>query len=297
MSTVATTAPAPAPTTTPLLEALKAEKAAQREKDSIIRNHAHYRDTSFIGPSAAAKGGHASKPGVQDRVSLGKKDRMKGTNKEKSTPTVPPVTPEKKGKKIVMQKAVQPAATANTSKGGGVPTVPVSNIASPPKQSSEKPAGRGGRRGATGAVKGQQSTPVSVSTTADATTVPIDSSTSGSAQAGDAPLGPAATTTQSAGAGPGGRRGRSVLGAASRHFEVALSGAGVRAGRTERPTTVPAHIADTTQLAAPLETSISRTTTTAATTQFSDQVMDMPAAVRGGGGRRGRGRGRGRGGS
>ena len=36
------------PTTTPLLEALKAEKSAQKDKEAILRNHAHYKDPSTL---------------------------------------------------------------------------------------------------------------------------------------------------------------------------------------------------------------------------------------------------------
>lgn len=43
-STVAASQPTPHPKTTPLLEALKAEKAANKDKEIIIRNHAHYKD-------------------------------------------------------------------------------------------------------------------------------------------------------------------------------------------------------------------------------------------------------------
>ena len=42
--TVADIHPPTLPTTTPLLEALKAEKSAQKDKEAILRNHAHYKD-------------------------------------------------------------------------------------------------------------------------------------------------------------------------------------------------------------------------------------------------------------
>ncbi|KAG5219494.1 Smg-4/UPF3 family-domain-containing protein [Salix suchowensis] len=41
---VASTQPAPMPTTTPLLEALKAEKSAAKDREAILRNHAHYKE-------------------------------------------------------------------------------------------------------------------------------------------------------------------------------------------------------------------------------------------------------------
>lgn len=39
---VASTQPVPQPKSTPLLEALKAEKSANKDKEAILRNHAHY---------------------------------------------------------------------------------------------------------------------------------------------------------------------------------------------------------------------------------------------------------------
>lgn len=49
---VASTQPVPQPKSTPLLEALKAEKSANKDKEAILRNHAHY---SQIIPPASRK--------------------------------------------------------------------------------------------------------------------------------------------------------------------------------------------------------------------------------------------------
>ncbi|KAJ3477471.1 hypothetical protein NLI96_g10441 [Meripilus lineatus] len=54
---VASTQPAPAPTSTPLLEALKAEKSAQKDKEAIQRNHAHYKDPIVASGLAPPVGG------------------------------------------------------------------------------------------------------------------------------------------------------------------------------------------------------------------------------------------------
>ena len=43
---VASTQPVPQPKSTPLLEALKAEKSANKDKEAILRNHAHYTGTA-----------------------------------------------------------------------------------------------------------------------------------------------------------------------------------------------------------------------------------------------------------
>ncbi|KAN0092725.1 Smg-4/UPF3 family domain containing protein [Tylopilus felleus] len=49
---IAASQPLPSPTTTPLLEALKAEKSAQKDKETILRNHAHYKDPAVSGSSS-----------------------------------------------------------------------------------------------------------------------------------------------------------------------------------------------------------------------------------------------------
>ena len=41
---VAASQPPPEPKSTPLLDALRAEKQAQRDKETILKAHAHYRD-------------------------------------------------------------------------------------------------------------------------------------------------------------------------------------------------------------------------------------------------------------
>ena len=57
--------PAPHPTTTPLLEALKAEKSAQKDKEAILRNHAHYKDPAALAAAAAStKKGDKKKDGA-----------------------------------------------------------------------------------------------------------------------------------------------------------------------------------------------------------------------------------------
>ncbi|KAF8893014.1 Smg-4/UPF3 family-domain-containing protein [Infundibulicybe gibba] len=54
---IASSQPAPQPKTTPLLEALKAEKSASKDKEAILRNHAHYKEhpRTQAGQAARAK--------------------------------------------------------------------------------------------------------------------------------------------------------------------------------------------------------------------------------------------------
>ncbi|KAG6827468.1 hypothetical protein H0H93_015595, partial [Arthromyces matolae] len=82
------------PKTTPLLEALKAEKTAYKDKETILRSHAHYRDPTAILAPPAIRGDAA-----------GAKKKGKEKEKEVAVPkgTVPGEGSGKKGKKAQTQ--------------------------------------------------------------------------------------------------------------------------------------------------------------------------------------------------
>jgi regulator of nonsense transcripts 3 len=76
------------PTSTPLLDALKAEKSAQRDKEAIQRNHAHYKDAAqaskkddskkkAAAAAAAASGTPEAKQGGDLTAQLGKRAAKK----------------------------------------------------------------------------------------------------------------------------------------------------------------------------------------------------------------------------
>jgi regulator of nonsense transcripts 3 len=111
---VAASQPPAPPTTTPLLEALKAEKSAQKDKEAILHNHVHYKD------SAAANAEVKKKPPLA---------------------TVAPQKPEsgpaplsRKAKKAAAaQKVGSPAQTAQaTPAAKGVPVEGANLPAKPP---------------------------------------------------------------------------------------------------------------------------------------------------------------------
>jgi regulator of nonsense transcripts 3 len=64
---VASTQPVPQPKSTPLLEALKAEKSANKDKEAILRNHAHY--NHIIPPVSRKEDKKKNIPAPQSQVS------------------------------------------------------------------------------------------------------------------------------------------------------------------------------------------------------------------------------------
>ena len=96
-SLVAASQPPPQPTTTPLLEALKAEKSAQKDKEAILRAHAHYKDPSV---AASAKKDDkkkgAAKPASTEQ-SLGKKAKKAAEGDEMDVDDQEGVEKEAKG--------------------------------------------------------------------------------------------------------------------------------------------------------------------------------------------------------
>ena len=56
------------PASTPLLDALKAEKSAQRDKEAIQRNHAHYKDAAHASKKDESKKKAAAAAGFTSEV-------------------------------------------------------------------------------------------------------------------------------------------------------------------------------------------------------------------------------------
>jgi len=192
---IAASQPPPQPTTTPLLEALKAEKSAQRDKEAILRNHAHYKDQSTTSGSkkddAKKKGTAATSTQKPPEQQLSKKAAKKAAAAAKASqpqtsstpnagkaPTLPPAQP----------KSAQPVSTAPAK------------ASRPPRERHPKPAGPSPVPSGSSVPPGAPSTDIASPTQVEA---------AASAQ-------PASS-----------RRTRPMLGLASRHFEAALSEAGV----------------------------------------------------------------------
>ncbi|KAJ7594258.1 Smg-4/UPF3 family-domain-containing protein [Mycena floridula] len=99
------------PKTTPLLEALKAEKAANKDKEAILRNHAHYKDQTILaGP------------------------RPKKEDKKKPPPTAKPGDSPPLGKKAAKRAAAAAAAAAATAgPSADTASVKTAGATKPPK--------------------------------------------------------------------------------------------------------------------------------------------------------------------
>ncbi|KAI0301340.1 Smg-4/UPF3 family-domain-containing protein [Russula brevipes] len=204
------------PASTPLLDALKAEKSAQRDKEAIQRNHSHYKDaaqaskrdetkkkTTAAGASGSAP---ASKQGGESIAPLGKRAAKRAA---------------------AAQKAAAQAGPAAQPKAGNVPAAPPTAKPSP----SSPNKGRSGRAGKQQASAQAPTAAPKSSSPAPGQVTPAAPSSPPAETAGSAA--PALTPASSEGST---RRPRPVLGIASRQFEVALSGAGVSkaGGRRER---------------------------------------------------------------
>ncbi|KAH8097121.1 Smg-4/UPF3 family-domain-containing protein [Cristinia sonorae] len=301
--------PPPQPTTTPLLEALKAERSAQKDKEAIIRAHAHYKD-----PAVAA-----SASGAKKEEGPGKGKRGPPANAQKTGDA----TPGKKAAKATAKGKQQPA---ESSAAVPVPPKPAQNPnGSAPAQGGSKPAAKptpkSPRRNRER--RDSKSTPASAPAVAATVTVTAAvSSTDGSIlpRANPTPATPVSTASGSSSApapvptagstGQPPRRPRPVLGLASRHFEAALSGAGVdrKSKREQRERESKEKEGAASEAATP----VTGTTPTILQRNALPQtpaILARPAQVEGdpaapappggrednGGGDRGGGRGRGRG--
>ncbi|KAF7762247.1 hypothetical protein Agabi119p4_8840 [Agaricus bisporus var. burnettii] len=195
---VASTRPASPPKTTPLLEALKAERQAQKDKEAIIRNHPHYKDLMN------APNPHAPR----------KEEKRKIARAE-----VPPPSVGKKPKKGAPSPAPSKQIQIQTKPNASGSMTGKPNLVPP-----TKPSGRPGRvrhasKGPTEATPVPPTAPVPSTSPKDIT--PVANSPH--------QIPPSVPTST---APP--RRGRPVLGLGSRHFEAALNGVGVNGERKRK---------------------------------------------------------------
>ena len=201
---VASTQQPPQPKTTPLLEALKAEKSANKDKEAILRNHAHYKDQI---PGAIARKDDKKKvpPAVQaQKVAEGA--AAAAGNKKAG------------GKK---QQVAPPAAASNQNKPGQVLPKPVGgNVPGPSNLGAKPPKPARAPRAPLPPPQAnkQQNVVVPIQTA-----IPQQPGPSTPTQ----PPSDGATT-------PTPRRTRPVIGLASRQFEAALSGVAGGKSRRER---------------------------------------------------------------
>ncbi|KAG1819049.1 Smg-4/UPF3 family-domain-containing protein [Suillus subaureus] len=213
---IAASQPPTAPKTTPLLEALKAEKSAQKDKEAILRNHAHYKDTSAA--STARKEEVKKKAAVPIAAS-------------QKQPEAKPAAPlSRKAKKAATaaaaaQKAGPPAQTVQAlpSAAKGASAGHANLPAKPPPQAPAVPRQRRPSQS-------RQQAPKVLA--ASLPPKPAVQSTPAGAEAA-----PPATS----------RRGRPVVGL-GRHFEAALNGAvGPSGGRKREKEAQPAPASEAVQ--------------------------------------------------
>lgn len=213
---IAASQPPAAPKTTPLLEALKAEKSAQKDKEAILRNHAHYKDTSAA--STARK------------EEVKKKAAAPAAASQKQPEAKPAAPLSRKAKKAAIaaaaaQKAGSPAQTAATvaSAAKGASAGHANLPAKPPPQAPAVPRQRRPSQSR------QQAPKVLAAPLPPKPTVqPTPASTEAA---------PPATS----------RRGRPVVGL-GRHFEAALNGAvGPSGGRKREKDAQPAPVSEAVQ--------------------------------------------------
>lgn len=120
---VAASQPPPEPKSTPLLDALRAEKQAQRDKETILKAHAHYRDQGKDdgrrrGKQAVDKDdggpGKRRRGGKKAEVAAAKAKAAAARDKEKEREIIPRIAkpPAKEGAKSA--NPVKVATPANT---------------------------------------------------------------------------------------------------------------------------------------------------------------------------------------
>lgn len=189
MPLVAANRPPSPPKTTPLLEALKAEKSANKDKESILRNHAHYKDQSGAGVRAQ-DGKKKVGPPVQKAAESSTNNTSGKKPAKKQHPPTATTAPAAPGASSQMQQSAKLALP--TAKGTANQSVKPTKPPRTPRQ--------------TQAAK----SPILA--------VPASSTQATPATEDHAETSPATPT------GP--RRSRPVIGLASRHFEAALSGVG-----------------------------------------------------------------------
>jgi regulator of nonsense transcripts 3 len=220
--TVADIQPPALPTTTPLLEALKAEKSAQKDKEAILRNHAHYKDMN----AAAIHGSTGSK----------REDKKKPAQPNNPPKGGDPPPSKKAAKKAAA--AAKAAAQASTSAAAA----PVKDGSAHPAGASNPPAKAKAPPIAPKAQRANRERKESKSSTQQATNQQPPTIISEPSPQNPQVSSPNPSTSDLPSSGPSSgpvnnpaRRGRPVIGLGSRHFEAALSGAVGGKPKRERP--------------------------------------------------------------
>jgi len=197
------------PTRTPLLDAHKAEKSAQRDKEAIQRNHLHYKD----GAQAFKKDDSNTKATTSSGANSG--------GKQGGNSTAP--LGERAAKRAVA--AVAAAELASAQAGSTTLSKSRNGSAAPPvaKRSPSSPSNGKSGRGSKHQLKPSSTSPGRATSTAPSSWSPPSDFT------------PAPAPSHAPASSDGSENlSRPVLGLASRQFKVSLSGAGVNKGGNTR---------------------------------------------------------------
>lgn len=207
------------------MEALKAERSAQKDKEAILRNHAHYKDANAVGLGGSS----------QSKKEDGKKKALPPAHKEPAKSSDPHTSKKAAKKAAAAAKAAAQGQTpiaSNSSQTKDAQPPQTGAPANPPPKQKPVPSTpkapranreRQGSRGAASAAAdaGKVALPSVGSNPAPAATPAVPVSESGAASSSQ----PVANSS---------RQGRPVVGLASRQFEAALSGAVGGKPRRER---------------------------------------------------------------
>ncbi|KAI6104926.1 Smg-4/UPF3 family-domain-containing protein [Pisolithus croceorrhizus] len=199
--------PAPPPTTTPLLEALKAEKLAQKDKEIILRSHAHYKESATAAKKEETKKKAATVVQAQATAAAQKSANEGGGASQ-------PMSKKSKKAAIAAQKAAaqetQPPVRIAVKPSPPVVTAAAPNVApappTAPRSQRERPP------------KGHKTTAATAAHVRQTEAVSSAPPAAAPAPEGGAPGTPSLTPTTTPI-----RRGRPVIGI-GRHFETALNG-------------------------------------------------------------------------
>ncbi|KAJ3509927.1 hypothetical protein NMY22_g16135 [Coprinellus aureogranulatus] len=206
---IAATRPPEPPKTTPLLEALKAEKSAQKDKEAILRNHAHYKDQTNVAAIA-------TNPNRKDDKKKVAPQPPQPVSKESSKASDTPAPLSKKAKK----KAAEAQKASEGQKAGTATKTDAKSQAAQPAAPAPAPKPSKKAKAATPATP--VAPPVILAAKPPPTPAPVAvTAASPSTKAGSS----APTETPAADATPQ-RRPRAMIG---RHLEVALGGIGASA--------------------------------------------------------------------
>ncbi|KAF8622401.1 hypothetical protein AX15_007053 [Amanita polypyramis BW_CC] len=214
------------PKTTPLLEALKAEKSASRDKEAILRNHAHYKDPTVLTSVNAMRTATIATGASSAKEDSGKKKGV-ATSQQKEAES------SRKGKKAQAaggqtSAAKQQAAAVSPGKRESAPPTKLLRAA--------RQQAAAAKIAAAAQVTHPQARVHAPAQSKVNEVLPVSASSSGEGSGTAAPTGTPSTivAAQVGAAAAAPRRARPVVGLGSRQLQAALSQVGAAAVERKR---------------------------------------------------------------